>query len=250
MHGLTPRRLGVLVAFLIAISVPAIALAAPVSLEGSEIWVQIWPEGEPNTNVIIVGVELPADTTLPATVRLPVPDGATVFWAGEILGPDPSTDIQREFQLVKGEGGMAAEFTVETTRSVQFDATYGAIEIDGNDLISKFEWRQTVPSATTAFAVRTPVGTGDVTIEPAPPTDPRENESGERLYTLNTAQLQPGATYPIKITYRRAGVTDLEANSSETLLWILGGLLGAAVLALVVAVLAQRRRSGDVGPVA
>lgn len=249
MPGTTPRRLLLMAAFVLALSAPAVALAAPVSLEGSEIWVQIWPEGEPNTNVIIVGVELPAETPLPATVRLPVPDGATVFWAGEILGPDPSTDIQREFELVEGQGGMAAEFTVETTRSVQFDATYGSIEIDGNDLISRFEWRQTVPSATTAFAVRTPVGTGDVTIEPAPPGDPRENESGERLYTLNTAQLDPGATYPIKITYRRAGVTDLSGSSSETLLWVLGGLLGAAVLALVVAVLAQRRRSGDAGPV-
>lgn len=219
------------------------AVAAPVSLESAELWVQLWPEGEPGTNVVIVGAQLPEGTPLPATVRLPIPEGATVYWAGEIVSADASTDIQRDFTIVDTGSGTAAELTLETTLSVQVDATFGTIEIDGNDLISEFMWTQSVASSGTVFAVLLPRGTGDVTIEPAPPGEPRENEQGERLYTLMPAVLQPGSTYPITVTYRRAGVESDKSTSVPTILWVLGGALLLAVVALVVVIALQKRRA-------
>lgn len=245
MRNITPRRFLSCFATLIAAGLlfSSLAAAAPVSLEDSEMWVQLWPEGEPGTNVLIIGVDLPEGTQFPATVQLPVPDGATVFWAGEIVGPDPSTDIAREFNVVETETGKVVEFTVESTTAVQYDATYGTIVVDGNDLISTLDWRQSVKSSSTAFAVLTPAGTGDVEITPAPPGDPQENERGERLYTLSTALLGPGDDYQIKVVYRRAGVKDLDDPATGTVLWVLGGLLVAAVVALAVTVVAQKRRA-------
>lgn len=223
-------------------AVAASATAAPVSLEATELWVQLWPEGEPGTNVLIVGAQLPQGTALPATIRLPIPEGATVYWAGEVVSSDAGADIERDYTIVDTGNGKAAEVTLETTLSVQVDATYGTIEIDGNDLISKFQWMQSVESSGTQFAVLVPRGTGDVTIEPAPPGEPQENEAGERLYTLTPAVLQPGSTYPITVTYRRAGVQDDAGDSTPTILWVLGALLAVAVAVLVVVIIRQRRQ--------
>ncbi|PKQ29767.1 MAG: hypothetical protein CVT60_03625 [Actinobacteria bacterium HGW-Actinobacteria-10] len=239
------RRGALLTLIAVCVSLYAVssALAAPVSLEDTSIWVQLWPEGEPGTNVVIIGARLPEGTPLPATVQLPIPEGATVYWAGEIVGRDATADIERDYTIVDTGNGKAAELTIETTLSVQVDVTYGTIEIDGNDLISRFQWTQSVPSSGTTFAVLVPRGTGDVDIEPAPPGEPRENEVGERLYTLSPAVLQPGSTYPITVTYRRAGVQDDTSGSTATVLWIIGALLAVAVVALVVAVGRQRRAS-------
>ncbi|MHB9003681.1 MAG: hypothetical protein ACYC6C_06410 [Coriobacteriia bacterium] len=223
----------------ICFTVP-LALAAPVSLEDTEIWVQLWPEGEPGTNVVIIGATLPEGTSLPATVQLPIPEGSTIYWAGEIVSPDATADIERDYTVVDTGNGKAAEITVETTLSVQVDVTYGTIQIDGNDLISKFQWMQSVPSSGTMFSVLVPRGTGDVSIEPAAPGEPRENEAGERLYTLSPAVLQPGSTYPITVTYRRAGVTGDASQTIPVVLWAVGALLAIAVIALFVALSKQR----------
>lgn len=239
-------RRSALLSFAIAAAVCLTAtgvVAAPVSLENAELWVQLWPEGEPGTNVVIVGVHLPEGTALPATVRVPIPEGSTVYWAGEIVSADAGTDIQRDFTIVDTDSGKAAELTLETTLSVQVDATFGTIEIDGNDLISKLQWTQSVASSGTMFAVLLPRGTGDVTIEPAPPGEPQENEAGERLYTLLPAVLQPGSTYPITVTYRRAGVESDESAPAPTILWVLGGLLLLAVVVLVAVIALQKRQA-------
>lgn len=219
------------------------SFAAPVSLENTELWVQLWPEGEPGTNVVIIGAQLPEGTTLPATVQLPIPEGSTVYWAGEIVSPDATADIERDYTIVDTGNGKAAEITIETTLSVQVDVTYGTIEIDGNDLVSKFQWMQSVPSSGTMFSVLIPRETGDVIIEPAAPGEPRENEAGERLYTLSPAVLQPGSTYPITVTYRRAGVSGDATSSIPPVLWVVGALLAVAVIALLVALARQRTTS-------
>ncbi|MDO8987961.1 MAG: hypothetical protein Q7V14_07040 [Coriobacteriia bacterium] len=235
-------RLGVvLLVALFAMALPAQVFGAPVKLDDSTLFVQFWPEGETGTNVVIVGVELDAKTALPATVQLPIPKGATVFWAGEIIGPDPTTDIQRDFKLVDGAAGQLVEFTVETTRAVQFDATVGAIDIDGDDIVTSLKWLQSISSKSVSFAVRVPSAVDDIRITPKPPAgDPQTNSVGEKLYTLADQILQPGDTANLEVRYRRAGLAS--ESSAPSVLVILAGLLVLAVVALVVALAVQNRR--------
>lgn len=235
-------RLGVvLLVALFAMVLPAQVFGAPVKLDDSTLFVQFWPEGEAGTNVVIVGVELDAGTTLPATVRLPIPKGATVFWAGEIIGPDPATDIQRDFTLVDGAEGQLVEFTVETTRAVQFDATVGAIDIDGDDIVTSLQWLQSISSKSVSFAVRVPAAVDDIRITPEPPAgDPQTNSVGEKLYTLADQILVPGDTTKLEVRYRRAGLAS--ESGGPSVLVILGGLLALAVIALVVALAVQNKR--------
>jgi len=237
-------RLGALVLVLVfAATLPAQAFAAPVKLDDTAIFVQFWPEGETSTNVVIVGAELDAKVPLPATVQLPLPNGATVFWAGEVIGPDASSDIQRDFKLVDGVGGKLVEFTVETTRAVQFDATVGAVEIEGDDIVTALNWTQSAPSKSVSFAVRVPATVEDVRITPEAPGEPQMNSVGESLYTLADQVLKPGDESKVEVAYKRAGT----ASTSEgpQVLPILLGLLAVAVLALVAALAVQKRRGAS-----
>lgn len=234
----------VLAALAVLFAVPAYALAAPVSWADATMFVQFWPEAEQGSNVVIVGAQIPASVPLPAVVRLPVPDGASVFWAGEIMGDDPNGDIVRQFKLVDGKNGKAIEFTAETTRSVQFDATYSAAQIQGSKIVSTLDWIQSVPAGTVSFAVRVPAGNDKVAIDPGAPASPQTNAIGEQLYTLNDAKIKEGDTYKIKVTYQRAGIDT--GSSGLSTLQILLILLVVAVVVLVVVVTMQRRRVATV----
>lgn len=240
MNRLSTRLGALLLVMLFAAALPAQAFGAPVKLDDTTIFVQFWPEGETQTNVVIVGAELDPKVPLPATVQLPLPSGATPFWAGEIVGDSASSDVQREFKIVDGAKGKVVEFTVETTRAVQFDATVGAVEIDGDDIVTTLEWQQAVASKNVSFAVRVPAGVEDVRIDPKAPGEPQKNAVGEQLYTLADQILSPGDTTAIKVLYRRAGTGD--AGSGVQPIYIVLGLLAAAVIGLLVAVAMQNRR--------
>lgn len=227
-------------AMLLVITGATTAVAAPVPLDDLPLVVQVWPEGEPGTNVLVVGVELPEGTPLPATVRLPLPVDAQVFWAGEVMGQDPASDIARPHTVVDVEGGRAVEFTVETTLSVQYDATYGTILTDGENLTSRLSWAQTVPSADVSFAFRMPAGINVVAMTPEAPGEPQTNAIGEKLYTLPTVTLATGETYEVEVVYTRGVVQDI--SGGPPVLTVLGIALVVAVVLLIVTWSSQARR--------
>lgn len=237
------RRLcAVLVFAAVLAAVPAPVLAAPMKLDDTMLYVQFWPEGEAQTNVVIVGVELDPTVKLPVTVQLPLPKGATVFWAGEISGADAAADIERDFKLIDGPDGKLVEFTAETTRAIQFDATVGGVEMDGNDILTSLDWIQAVKSKAVSFAVRVPAGVENVRITPDAPGEPQTNPVGEKLYTLTDMVLQPGDTTKVDVVYNRIGL-ESDSGSTPGVLPILLGLLGVALIALVAAVALQRRKA-------
>jgi len=245
-HGHHPgvvRRFFVLPAVIAILAAAALfpytAAAQPVSLADLTLEVQLMPEIQPGTNGLVVGVRLPADTVLPVTVRLPLPEGANVFWAGEITGGPMEQDIQREFTIVEGVGGQAVEFTAETTTTVQYDAMYGRVGIAGNEARTALVWRQTVDTGPISIGIRLPPGTE--LVEPDPPAPPVMNAAGERLYSLMPIGLDPGTETSVAVTYRAvAGAAAGEGQSPLRYLIFMG--LVIAVVGLVLAILGQRKR--------
>jgi hypothetical protein len=233
--------LGALACLLLAagFGLPASAYAAPVALGTETLQVQLWPEAEPGAAVLIVGIVLPEDTQLPATVRLPVPTGASVFWVGEIVDDTLANDIERPYELVQGTGGMAVEFSVEETRSVQYEATYGSIPQGANEIDLVLEWVQSVATKDVSFGVRLPAGVQDVSIDPPAAGEPLTNAAGESLYVLPNQQLAAGGSSRVSVSYAYAGSGQGQA-SSRTMLTVLGVLLAAAVVALFVAIARQQ----------
>lgn len=237
------RRL--LVTFLFAAALvaglPAAAGAAAPVVSG-EVDVQLWPGAEPGQLLVIVGITLPETTKLPATVRLPVPKGMKLGWAGEIATSTAAQDIQAKPVTKKGVGGSYVEFEMTKYPIAQAEFTGLALKVSGEDVKTEVEFVQTAPASLTGFAVRLPATASKVKIKPAPSGEPNRNsQTGELMYTLPSKQLKEGGAQTVELKYSTA-LPDTGGPSSTTIaLGVLGGLVVLALLALAVVVMRQRR---------
>ncbi|MDR3687019.1 MAG: hypothetical protein P4L93_08710 [Coriobacteriia bacterium] len=244
----------------VAVALPAGALAAPgaaaptasskpaavtAPLASGPIDAQIWP-GQDGKTVVIVDVTLDPKVKLPARVRIPVPNGAVVQWAGEILGGDASKDQERPFTLQSGHGGSYAELTLSVSRRGQIETNGIAMTASGTKLSTLVDWTQSVPSTSTLFTVRIPANVSAVTIAPQPVGAPDTNAAGESLYVLPTQSLATGAQSVIKVSYDTAPATATPATTVNlTAVYIVLGVLLAGAVAVVVYLASRQNAAGS-----
>lgn len=231
-------------------TVPAVPVGAAETPSAIPMSVQLWPEAEPSQLLLIVSADLPADAKLPATVTLPLPEGATVLWAGEVTGGNPESDIKRMPEVVEGKGGKALRIELESARSAQYEASVGTLTVSGQKTSGRLRWVQSVEASTTSFAVRTPANVSSINIRPTPSDLPQRNSQGESLFTLPDRALSLGEAVTIDVSYSRGGqvapAADVNAGSGAsgvnkfTLILVVGGL---AMLFGATAYVIQRQAS-------
>lgn len=208
--------------------------------------VQLLLDGEPGKVLAIMNVALPKNTRLPAMVRVPLPKGAEVVWAGEVLGGDPSADPVRPYRIVSGEGGDVLEMTLEKSGAVQIEASVGLIDREGDLATAELPWVQSATAQSTQFSVRFPPASSKHQTTPRYTGSPERNDAGETLYVLPRVKLALGDEYAVKATY----VLNPElpqprpATDSSVILYV---LIGALVAAVAILFLAISRRGGSPG---
>lgn len=219
---------------------PATAAAPPAI---GPLDVQVWAGAEPNQVLVIVGVTLPESVKLPATVRLPLVDGAEVTWAGEISN---TGDTERSPVIKDGTGGKYAEFEISNSRAAQVELGGLPLTNSNSSYSANVRFVQTVPATLTAFAVRLPQGASNAKITPSPVGLPAKNEAGEALYTLPSATLKTGAGQDVSLKYEigAPAVAPAKQNPFNTVLAVLLGLMAAAFVALLI-VVTRRRRTAE-----
>lgn len=206
----------------------------------SEYQVQFNPVGDTNTMQVIVNVVLSPETPLPATVQVPLPTGAIILWAGEILGGDPSADPARETSITAAAGGQIVTFTLQDKRVAQVEAQLPAAQISGNTVTAPLSWVNTTEEGTYTFSVAFEAGAGDIKITPAATGQPLTNELGESLHTLAPVRLTKGQTFDINVVYKRGAAESSSAGGPNIPLIVALAALAAAIIALVVVITRQR----------
>ena len=246
------RTLVALAANLLVLAVlatPALAAAATAPEAGGTLDLQTWPDS--GQLIVVTAVTVPDSVKLPTTVRVPVPAGATVQWAGEILGGELSADPERTYKMINSPtGGRYAEFTIEQTHTAQVDAAMPALTVAGDKTSAAFEWIQSVASPYTSFSVRVPGNASDVQISPKPSGPPEANSAGEQLYSGSPLQLKPGKKQAVTFSYSTAANVAPAAGSAgglNTLVLVLVAALVVAVIALFV-VLSRQKQGGSTPP--
>ncbi|MDZ4168872.1 MAG: hypothetical protein U1E26_04350 [Coriobacteriia bacterium] len=214
--------------------------AAPLATGAMQ--VQVWPEEVPGGAVVIASLTVPDRTPLPATVRIPVPEGLKVDWAGEISGVNPESDVVRPFVLKMGAKGQYAEFEISTTREAQIDMSTLSLVTEGDTTQVLLPWVQSAPASETLFSVRLPAGTELSESSPEQFGKPSMNDIGESLYALETQTLDEGEALPVTLEYRRKAPATASSEGGDTIIAWLFVLLGLAVVVLVVVIMRQRSR--------
>lgn len=251
-RSLTALVCGLALALIVVSPAAGFAAGAKAPEAGGPLDLQTWVES--GQVIIVVAVAVPESTRLPATVRIPVPDGASVQWAGEVLGGDLSADPTRTYKIIKSPaGGQYAEFTLEQTRSAQVDAQLATATVDGANTSATFEWVQSAASPSTSFSVRVPQNASGVKITPAPVGPPQTNPAGESLYAGESVALAPGQKQTVSFSYSTgssASAVTTPASQLGSLVTALLVALALAVVVLIVAVVLQRRAAVSAAPTA
>lgn len=225
------------VLLLALVCVPVTASAATVR----EYQLQYAPTGDAESALMIVSALLDPQVALPATVTIPVPKGATLLWAGEVLGGDPAADPAREVTKETIGDADVYTMTVEQSHTVQIEVGLPAPSISGSRLKASVAWVNPGDEVLVTGAVVAEAGASGVKTDPEVVGEVQTNSVGETLHALAGARVAPEGTYGIAVEWKRpAGASP--AGSSPVLPIILGALV-VAVLALVVVVTRERTRA-------
>lgn len=148
----------VLIAMALALIAPAGAAVAAPAFKNIGVSLLIHSQG--SQPLLLVSGVLPDETPLPAEVALPVPPGAEIEWAGEILGQSIDEDIAAEAVIEDRDGVTVAVFTLTTSRVGQVEVVYSDATRPGADGTSEAAFSVVSPASaeTVRLAIALPPG--------------------------------------------------------------------------------------------
>lgn len=230
-------RLTAAALFAILLVIPGTASASTV-LE-----YQIQYEPAADVSLLVVTAVADPQLPLPITVTVPVPAGATLLWAGEVLGGPTTEDPTRE-TTVETVGDMDVyTMTIEQAYTAQVELQLPAAAASGSRLGAAFTWTNPGEVVPVRASVIVPAGATDVEVSPAAGGETDTNAAGQTLYPLTGAQLAQGDSMVVEVSWATGGVAAGEGEADSTILPVLLGLLVLAVVVLVIVVVRERTRA-------
>lgn len=163
MRMTASRLVATILTALTALISPALAAAAPAPWARMD--VTLIEEG--GQTILLVAGELPTSTPLPAEVALPLPKGAVLQWAGELIDPSGQNDIELEPR--KREQGDVDVYTMRLTRShvAQVEGLIGRVTArDGDAMVTALAWTPIADVPEIRISARVPAGARIVNARP------------------------------------------------------------------------------------
>lgn len=191
------RHIAFMFVLALALAVSATAFAAETTS-----WerVEITLHDDPSGDILLVGGQLPETAKLPADVSLAVPAGATLQWAGELLGGAPENDPTVETKVTKVGAMDVYSFRLTKSRLGQIEVVVPDAYVagaTGNAAVVKYVATSDVPEV--AVSVRVP---GDAEIkEPLTGAELVEGPAGYRYYQRISTKVKAGDDLGMAFAY-------------------------------------------------
>jgi hypothetical protein len=227
-----------LLALALVLALPAAASAATVR----EYQLQFSPTADSAGALAIISAILNPQDPLPATITIPVPAGATVLWAGEILGGEPSGDPSRDVSSERIGNMDVYTMTLEQAYTAQIEIQLPAPTLDGSTVSSSMSWTNPGAEVLVTASVIVEPGAGDVKTTPEVSGQVQTNNVGESLYPLTARRLAEGETYGIEVEWSRGTGSAGGGESSPVMPWVVGALV-VAVIGLIAVMVGERTRA-------
>lgn len=182
-------RFVLLVGFLALLVLPVAAVANPLANLDVTLLVQSHGDGEP---LLLVAGQLPETVALPAEIVLPVPEGATIVWSGEIVGSNAADDVQSQASIETRDGVTVAVMTLTRSRVAQIEVGFDGAIGKGADggLTAGFEMRAPVSVQSVRNAVALPPGATPASLPEGALV--AEGQQGLTYYYLEPGALETG----------------------------------------------------------
>ncbi len=212
--GLSKRDLGVdmlrkiIFALIIFLSISSLAGIATGAVPDKLI-VQAWPEYSDDQVLFMETVAFPDSTPLPIEVKLAIPKGAQVTWAGELMA-DASQDIETTPKVNRFDDYDEVAFTLTKSRMGQVEAKWAGLKVEGENRALNFEWIQRYEAKETQIKFKVPTGSTDVKVTPQL-SDISKSPDGMEVYSAPPVSLPVGQKLGYEVTYKRS--TNVPAQS-------------------------------------
>lgn len=241
------KRQLVILAFAALVSVVGAVLPAAAQSEAPQLatWdVQLWPEYDDPSVLVIVTGAVAEETALPQTVRIPLPAGARLH---AVAYPGATGNLLTlPWTTEDGVGGQTVVFELNQPR---FVVEYYADVLSpppsrsfALDLATPYAAQQA------SLALRQPSRASRLQVTPAM-TAGGADDLGNPTYMLELGALQAGQRVPVQVSYSKADDRPSVAGPAAAddppgwLPWAIGAALGLAVGAVAVYFLLRRGKS-------
>jgi hypothetical protein len=168
---------------------------ADITLE--TVTVRVWPEfDQPSVLVFYVG-DLPADTTFPVDIRIPIPSGVdvnAVAYTDETTGELFSAD----YEVVDGAVTMSLP---GPTFWIEF---YDDLTIDGDTRQYEATWTSPYPVETLIWEIELPVGGTNLELDTGASSEAVTDPNGLPAFRVTETGVDAGETAALAFTYTKA----------------------------------------------
>lgn len=175
-----------------------VSFLAPRALAQTEpdlvgVVVQLWPDYDrPSMLVIEQGTLSPA-TPLPATVRLSLPPGADILAvARPVAGSMPALDID---YTVEGD-----EVTMNLTQPLFLLEYYVPLATDGDERSYEYVWQEDVSVSQLSAAVQQPAAADTFSVAPEP-VNVSTDSRGLSVHSLASQAVPAGEPFTVSVSY-------------------------------------------------
>lgn len=231
-----------IVGFLAALALAVVPQTAQAAIAPDRLHVQLWPEQQDGSTLLLESAEYPARMKLPQVVKMALPKGALVQWAGEIFkGNDPSKDIGAKYKINPKKDYDEIVFTLTKTRAAQVEATLTGLKRVGAKRTLAFTWLQAYPAGTVDFAFKTPKGATGPFMTPSIAYQDKDAD-GLSFYGTGPMLLKVGQKQEVGISYQVAQASGTAGSGSNLALGLLVVGIGGGGIALTLYRQAQKGR--------
>jgi hypothetical protein len=187
--------------FLLSLLFSLLIIPFPASAQGQitldNVTVQLWPEFDQPSMLVIYDFSLPAGTTLPVDVTLHIPSDANIIAvayadSGELL------NAQHQAPFIDGDWQVLT-ITVDQQTSYHIEYYTPLTKMDTQRSYT-YLWSGDYAVKSFDVSIRVPVDTTDITTDPTM-KDTTSTGSNQKILTWSTSDLKVGEQVPIKLTY-------------------------------------------------
>lgn len=212
--------------------------------EMDSVMVDLWPEFDRPSMLVIFHLTVSPQTKLPLQVELRIPTDAGAPHAVAVKQPDGSL-ITVPYTL-KAEGEWTRVIFQATTPDVQLEYYDPNLVMDEADRTYVYTWPGDYPVGSFGIEVQRPAGAEGMQIKPGM-VGARQGSDGLTYYSMNVGSLSKGQEFEITITYTKTndelsinsmpvepsapleGSTPVSASLTSLLPWIIG-ILGLTLI--------------------
>lgn len=167
--------------------------------------VDLWPDyDEPSVLVLLTGT-LPQDTPLPATVTIPLPDNAQLHAVARIISDDQMLDLTHAV-----ENNMLTFTTPDPQFRVEYYVPYSS---SGNNHAFSFDWLADLRVENVLAAVQQPSSATNMNVTPENANIVADSADGFTYYTFPPQPIPAGEPFTITFNYDMTNPTTLSVDN-------------------------------------